>query len=178
MRTPSNKQQEANRKNAQLGGVKTEAGKAVSRFNALKHGLLSSVILLPEENTTELSDLWEQMCAELKPVGRLELLLVDRIISNLWRLRRALKGEKEMMHKNCHPKNPFSSFGEEIVKNIGETFIYDFTNNDTYGKFTRYESSIERGLYRSLHELQRLQAIRSGQTVTTPIAIDVDINKE
>ena len=48
--TISDKQLEANRKNAKLGGVKTEEGKEVSRLNALKHGLLSEVILLPEED--------------------------------------------------------------------------------------------------------------------------------
>ena len=37
--TISDKQLEANRKNAKLGGVKTEEGKAVSRLNALKHGV-------------------------------------------------------------------------------------------------------------------------------------------
>lgn len=34
----SQKQIEANQKNAKLGGVKTEEGKAVSKYNALKHG--------------------------------------------------------------------------------------------------------------------------------------------
>ena len=33
----SQKQIEANRENAKLGGVKTEEGKAVSRYNAIKH---------------------------------------------------------------------------------------------------------------------------------------------
>ena len=41
----SQKQLEANRENAKLGGVKTEEGKAVSRYNAVKHGLLSDKVL-------------------------------------------------------------------------------------------------------------------------------------
>ena len=39
--TVSKKQLEANRKNAQKGGVKSEEGKNVVKYNALKHGLLS-----------------------------------------------------------------------------------------------------------------------------------------
>jgi hypothetical protein len=171
--TISDKQLEANRKNAKLGGVKTEEGKAVSRLNALKHGLLSEVILLPEEDDNALLELGKRMRAELKPVGELELSLVDRITSNLWRLRRALKVEKEMMYEDCHPKISFPALDGEDGKNLGEALSYDFANYDTYGKLIRYEASIERGFYKALHELQRLQAIRNGQTVPAPLAVDV-----
>lgn len=176
--TISDKQLEANRSNAKLGGVKTEEGKMVSRLNALKHGLLSEVILLPEEDEDALLKLGKQMRTELKPVGELELSLVDRITSNLWRLRRALKVEKEMMYEDCHPMFSMPSVDGEDGKNLGEALGYDFTNYDTYGKFIRYEASIERGFYRALHELQRLQAMRNGQNVPAPIAVDVDFNKE
>ncbi|MCX5637107.1 MAG: hypothetical protein NTX52_05375 [Planctomycetota bacterium] len=37
----SEKQLEANRENALKGGVKTEEGKAIVKYNALKHGLLA-----------------------------------------------------------------------------------------------------------------------------------------
>jgi len=43
---------EANRQNAKLGGVKTEEGKEISKYNALKHGLLSKEVLL-EKRTNE-----------------------------------------------------------------------------------------------------------------------------
>ncbi|UCD52931.1 MAG: hypothetical protein JSW27_09885 [Phycisphaerales bacterium] len=37
--TVSQKQLEANRKNAKKGGVRTDEGKAIAKCNALKHGL-------------------------------------------------------------------------------------------------------------------------------------------
>jgi len=40
----SEKQLDANRKNAKKGGVKTEQGKAISRLNAEKHGIFTKVI--------------------------------------------------------------------------------------------------------------------------------------
>jgi hypothetical protein len=40
----------------------------------------------------------------------------------------------------------------------------------------RYETTIERGLYKALHELQRLQAARAGVPVSPPAAADVDVN--
>jgi len=39
--TLSQKQLEANRKNAKKGGIKTAEDKAIAKFNALKHGLLA-----------------------------------------------------------------------------------------------------------------------------------------
>lgn len=40
-------------------------------------------------------------------------------------------------------------------------------------KVTRYEASLERSLYKALHELQRMQAARQGQHVPPPVAVDV-----
>ena len=42
----------------------------------------------------------------------------------------------------------------------------------------RYEAHIERGMYRALHELQRLQAARQGQSVPVPIALDITTDSE
>jgi hypothetical protein len=40
----------------------------------------------------------------------------------------------------------------------------------------RYESSLERSFYKAIHELQRVQAMRMGQPVLAPIALDININ--
>ena len=87
----SKKQLVANKRNAQKGGVKTAEGKAVVRFNALKHGLLSEEILLTGENEEALTGLEERLVAALQPQGELERILVDRIVSSVWRLKRTLK---------------------------------------------------------------------------------------
>src|SRR5215217_9151486 len=79
----------ANRQNAlKSTGPKTPDGKAAVRLNALRHGLLSREVLLPGEDEEALRELGERLRAELQPVGELENLLVDRITSLLWRLRR------------------------------------------------------------------------------------------
>ena len=41
---------------------------------------------------------------------------------------------------------------------------------------SRYEVSLERSLYRALHELQRLQALREGRAVPPPAVVDVDVS--
>lgn len=167
----SQKQLEANRKNAKLGGVKTEEGKAVSKYNALKHGILSQEVLLEGEDEKSLVEIGKKLRTELKPETELELLLVDRIVANTWRLKRALKGEKEMIEHDIDGVLD----GE---KDFGAALSYDFANYDSYGKFTRYETSLERGIYKALHELQRIQAARAGEKPPAPIAIDVDVSKD
>lgn len=37
---------------------------------------------------------------------------------------------------------------------------------------------LERGIYKALHELERLQAKRNGENVPLPIALDVDVSGE
>jgi hypothetical protein len=89
----STRKSEANRRNAlKSTGPKTPEGKAAVRLNAIKHGLLSREVLLPGEDEDALRVLAESLRAELQPVGELEYLLVDRITSLLWRLRRLGRG--------------------------------------------------------------------------------------
>jgi len=168
----SSKQLAANRKNAEKGGVKTPEGKAVSKYNALQHGLLSQEVLLKGEDKNLLVELGQKLRAELKPETELERLLVDRITSNTWRLKRALRIEREMIDDDRFTED---LYGNPQEKTLGEALSYDFTNADTYGKFIRYETSIERGIYKALHELQRIQAARIGEKPLLPIAIDVDV---
>ena len=81
----SQKQIEANRENAKLGGVKTEEGKAVSRYNAVKHGLLSDRILMKGESKAALETLGQQIRNDIKPQSAIEFLLTDRITSKIGR---------------------------------------------------------------------------------------------
>lgn len=51
-------------------------------------------------------------------------------------------------------------------------------DSDELDKVSRYESHLERSLYRTLHELQRLQASRSGMALPPPAALDVNVHQE
>lgn len=50
-------------------------------------------------------------------------------------------------------------------------------NEETLQKVMRYEAHLERSLFRSLHELQRLQAARAGGHVPAPVAVDVTMDE-
>ena len=175
----SQKQLEANRENAKLGGVKTEEGKEISKFNALKHGILSKEVLLGSEDEGSLIELGKRIRAEIKPVGEIELILTDRIIANIWRLRRFLEVERKVMELKREEQlsdnfNIKYSSKEQIERKAGREMI---VNEDTE-ILLRYETAIERSIYKALHELQRIQAARAGEKTPLPVAIDVDIAKE
>lgn len=208
----------ANRQNAlKSTGPKTPDGKAAVRLNALRHGLLSEEILLPGEDEEALRELAERLRAELQPVGELENLLVDRITSLLWRLRRlgrveagifaheffaelADRAEREARAQESTLSDLMAfadtTIGDESkhrealqraqemrVKQdaentaLGRTFARDADSANAFSKLSRYETAIERGLYKALHELQRLQAARAAAgSVPPPVAVDVDIS--
>jgi hypothetical protein len=97
-KTMSAKQLTANRRNAQKStGPKTPSGRAVSKMNALKHGILSKEAVVRgrclKEDDREFAALHQRLCADLDPIGLLEEMLVDQIVTAHWRLRRALKAE-------------------------------------------------------------------------------------
>jgi len=214
----SEKKAEANRRNAlKSTGPKTPEGKAAVRLNALRHGLLSQEILLPGEDEEALMELGEHLRNELQPAGELENLLVDRIISAYWRLRRlgrvetgifawerseelAERAEREaqgyesnknedlmrvigitITDKKGHEEalsraRRMRSEQENETATLGRTFARDADQANAFSKLSRYETAIERQLYRALHELERRQAARGGAAVTPPQVLDVEVS--
>jgi len=88
----------ANRRNAQKStGPKTADGKAVSKLNALKHGLLAQTVVVRghqlKESPNEFKKLCREFYADLNPVGPLEEMLVGQMVTATWRLRRARTAE-------------------------------------------------------------------------------------
>jgi len=90
----SERQKAANQANAlHSTGPKTPEVKAAVRLNALRHGLLTRDVVLPGEDADAFEDLWNQIRANLSPVGPIEEFLVDRVVNTLWRLQRLARAE-------------------------------------------------------------------------------------
>ncbi|MBN2563451.1 MAG: hypothetical protein JXQ75_21230 [Phycisphaerae bacterium] len=163
----SDKQAEANRRNAQKStGPKTPEGKAICSQNAVKHGLLSRDALLPAESEDAFLEFAKGMRADLKPVGPLESMLVDRVISSAWRLGRAVAVEGDMFKRTCEDRTygPLGDIGDAFMVRgrIGNAF----TGDRAFANLSRYETAIERGLFRALKELRALQAERQNGSVS------------
>lgn len=94
----SKRQITANRRNGKRGGVKTAKGKAVSRLNALKHGILSCEAVIRRgdlaESEEERKAISSALRSELKPVGLMEAVLVDMMLVHIWKLRRVIRAER------------------------------------------------------------------------------------
>ena len=74
-------------------GPRTLAGKAKSKFNVLKHGVLSSAVVLDGESKEEYAQFLSELANVLNPVGKLEETLLEKIASTIWRHRRLLQAE-------------------------------------------------------------------------------------
>ena len=79
---------------ARSTGPRTEAGKARTRLNAVRHGLSSTTFhLLPEERVEDWTRHRDQLIATLEAQGPEETALAVAIAEADWRLRRALQVE-------------------------------------------------------------------------------------
>lgn len=194
----SEKQIKANRNNAQKStGPKTAEGKEIVRYNALGHGLRAeTVLLLPGEDSEELSNLSEQLRTELEPVGALESFLAEQIVASVWRLRRANQIETGILAWEYYRIRSEEAFQEvkqyeegggmmdifpvtitdehkheEALQKALEiaalkhadipTLGLTFTNmQDTFPKLTRYQTALERSLYRAIDALRDMQEHR------------------
>lgn len=166
------KQLIANRKNAKKSTGPKDT--SLTRLNALKHGILSEEVLLNGEKRKDLEELGRRLRQELAPQGELEIILVDRIISSIWRLKRTLKVESAVMSWE-YEKGLHDYEGRPADERLACRRMFFGNDNEM---IIRYETTIERQIYRALHELIRLQGARKGEKPPAPIAVDVDVNKE
>ena len=68
-------------------------GTALTRFNALRHGILSRYTVLPWEDEEEYATLVAALAAEHAPQGPTEEHLVEELAGILWRKRRLRMAE-------------------------------------------------------------------------------------
>lgn len=168
----------ANRENA----LKSTGPKdtSITRLNAQKHGLLSKEVLLSGESSKTLEDLGKGLRLELAPDGELENILVDRIVSSTWRLKRIIKIEREYIqaeYQDCR-YDEWNGTDNGNSKAWNVVVAREFGGSSAWLNLLRYETAIEKQIYKALHELQRLQSARRGEKPPLPVAIDLDISKD
>jgi hypothetical protein len=74
-------------------GPRTPQGKARSKYNAIKYGIFSKVILVKGEHRAQYDALLKGLREYFQPVGTVEGVLVEKLAVLLWRHRRLIVAE-------------------------------------------------------------------------------------
>ena len=99
----SNKQHEANCKNAQQSsGPITLEGKAAVRLNAVTHGLRARTMILSTESAADYDTFWNQFVDEWRPEGPTERLYLETAVTSQWLLARVTKSERRIYEESQH----------------------------------------------------------------------------
>ena len=102
----SEKRVSANRVNCLYStGPRTDKGKLRSSRNALKHGLTAKTDVIPGDPYRSYKSYRRNLLAELNPSSFLDHELADRIIGDLWRLKRIPKLESAIFREMRMRKN-------------------------------------------------------------------------
>ena len=158
-------------------GPRTPEGKATISQNAVKHGLLAREVVIKGEDPGEFEFYRDQMLGELVPVGSVESVLAERVVSLSWRLQRAerLQGAAfealnagpvlsplEKRHQSMVAKitgqTPSEPGSDELA--FGRVVVQDFSDARVLDRLLMYERRIEHSLYRTMGELQRKRLMR------------------
>ena len=155
----SDKQVKANRSNSKKGGVKTRAGKMISRMNAYKHGGLSSTVLEGELPTYR--DIHEALISEFCPTGFVDKVLVERIALCVLQMRRISVAVNEFMLQIEQPEVSKSMFDFEdktIIEPGYEPAITTDQIERILDLYNRYEVSLENRFMKLVRELNGTRA--------------------
>ncbi|HEG43372.1 MAG TPA: hypothetical protein ENH94_04915 [Phycisphaerales bacterium] len=171
MTTPS--QLHANRQNAlKSTGPKTPEGKATASQNSFKHGLLTSQNIIKGESQADFDLHRDQIYEEYEPVGPTEIHLVQRIITLIWRLRRAIRAQTAALNSlHYSHKNKDRRIDAILKRNkpdsppptdleFGEVIIKDTVNYKVIDNLLLQERRLENILSRNIADLERKQMIR------------------
>jgi hypothetical protein len=176
----SQKKIDANRKNSKesTGPIDTTS----TRRNAEKHRLLS-------KGFTELDDLeyCERLSLDLiqrkKPVGMFEEELIERAVYDMvgWKRAQVAEGQyiTDVLNPALREKNVMADLDIQfngavidpgIPAPLGVGSIREITKT-----FQRYQACFSNRVFRTIHELEREQRMRTGESLPAPIVVDVSV---
>jgi hypothetical protein len=142
----------ANRQNSSHStGPISDAGKAASSRNSIRHGLTSKQIVLPGEDPDQYDALRQSLLQQYAPANETERTLVEELAAGSWRLARARRHETAILEKligeSADPDRAFADLFLAKPKEID--------------RLQRYVTTIERSYYRALNKLEALRKERA-----------------
>jgi len=165
----------ANQQNAQKStGPQTDEGKAVVSQNAVKHGLFAAEAVISGENPADYELYHDNFLAELLPVGMIESMLAERVVSLAWRQRRAERMQNESIdvliakietdpwqqtrRERAAGAQDSRAGGSKLL--LGWATKDDFSETRVLDRMMLYERRIENSLHKTINRLKQYQVIR------------------
>lgn len=173
----------------QNGGPKTKPGKTIVSRNAIKHGITSTLPVIPgmerEEDWIRHRD---AILDSFQPEGGFEQFLAHRIAFLAWRLQRVARYELAVISAQLSTTEEHLAFADAYIYGPGpvleqaEGKRHDLPEptedelaqcrelriipwKDNLDNIMRHESQLHRQLLQTHHELEALQARRRGEPV-------------
>jgi hypothetical protein len=139
---------------ARSRGPKSGEGKVRSSRNATKHGVFSKSAVLECEDADGFHELTLRYLDRFRPVGEVELNIVEKIIAAVWRQQRLQDAATVLMDLSVSPWDGDAETGHSPDRvALARTFIGKGTIADALDRVARLESMLDRAYDRALREL-------------------------
>lgn len=124
--------------------------------------IFSNEVLIEGESKNDLGTIRDRLRKELNPSNEVELLIVDRIVSSVWRLKRCLKFESQIIDylSSCiheYEQGFFSSRKRTHKEILQLKAVKIAEGKNKIEELYKYDAVLERQIYRALNELNKLR---------------------
>ncbi|TVM00813.1 MAG: hypothetical protein CV087_12450 [Candidatus Brocadia sp. WS118] len=138
----------------------TSSGAMKSREDDARQYIFSSEILIDGEKSADLDEVRNKLIKELKPSNVIEALIVDRIISGVWRLKRCLKIESQILEYNTSCIQEYEQGFLRTRKRTNRELLQLKAvkineNKNRSPELSKYETMLENQIYKALRELDK-----------------------
>ena len=178
----STRQVAANRRNGLKGGVKTEEGKAISRLNARKHGIFASA--LTQEDSEGVCGIEDELIASLRPAGRVEEMLVEKLALTYLRMQRCARAEAEYHSRTWEePNAKLDAFAFDELRRKRKCGARGVPfKEEMFERMVKlidlYDARLTNQFLKLIHEIERLQNLRKGEEASPPVVADLTAQAE
>jgi hypothetical protein len=155
----SNQAEIARSNGAKSNGPATEAGKAISSRNSLKHGLTSSRVVLPHESQEDFDYLEADIAKHFNPAGELERELVHEMAAARWRLRRIEEMEAALFQKFFRDQQEALGAEADPIA-IRQAAYVELAESKSFRILSRHQSQLRRSYEKAWQELKALKQQR------------------
>ena len=134
-------------------GPKTQNGKNQSSRNAVRHGLLSNLVVLKEEPSQAFDELVTDFNARFEPVDGVEAGMVDEMVATSWRIRRAWAIENRLLD-TAMALQPGATPVDRLT-----TAFSALAGDNQFNLLHRYETRLHTMFQRALYNLVLLRQL-------------------